>query len=182
MDTGLLIIRLAIGLYLTGHGLQKLFGWFGGHGLAGTGGFFESLGYRPGRRNAALAGLAETGGGLLLALGLLTPLGAAIAVGVMVNAMGAVHWRNGLWVTDGGIEYPFVVAAVAAGVAFTGAGAFSLDNALDLQLGGGGWGIAAVAVGLASGFALLRSRQIEPAAPEVRGPAEVSEGAASRRA
>jgi putative oxidoreductase len=175
MDVGLLLIRLAVGLYLAGHGAQKLFGWFGGHGLAATGGFFESLGYRPGRRNAALAGLAELGGGLLLALGLLTPLGAAAVVGVMLNAIGAVHWRNGPWVTEGGIEYPLILAAVAAGLAFTGAGAASLDNALDLQLGGTGWGLAATALGVLSGVVLLATRRPSPPeATEIRGAGEVA--------
>jgi putative oxidoreductase len=113
-----------------------------------------------------------SGGGILLALGLLTPLGAAAAVGVMVNAMGAVHWRNGLWVTTGGVEYPLVVAATAAALAFTGAGAYSLDNALDLQLVGGGWGTAAVVVGFVTGLAMLASRRPAPveAPSEVRGP------------
>src|SRR5688500_10153150 len=109
MDIGLLLIRVVLGGFLAGHGLQKLFGWFGGHGIAGTGGFFETLGYRPGKRHAVLAGATELVGGVLLVVGFLTPLAAAMVVGVMVNAAGAVHWRNGLWVTEGGIEYPFVL-------------------------------------------------------------------------
>src|SRR3954454_7675468 len=82
MDTGLLLIRIVVGLLLVGHGTQKLFGWFGGHGLEGTGGFFEKLGYRPGKVWAAVAGMSETGGGLLLALGLFTPLASAMIIGV----------------------------------------------------------------------------------------------------
>jgi putative oxidoreductase len=172
MDVGLLLIRAVLGVLFVGHGSQKLFGWFGGHGLAGTGGFFEGLGYRPGRVHAAMAGLCEVAGGVLLALGLLTPLGAAIVIGVMVNAMGAVHWRNGLWVTKGGIEYGLVSAAVAAGLAFTGAGGISLDRALDLDLGGNGWGLAAVLVGLVAGIVLLATRTTDAPAEEpgtVRG-------------
>src|SRR2546425_6048786 len=80
MSIGILILRLAIGLTLAAHGAQKLFGWFGGYGLTGTGGFLEQLGFVPGRRNALFAGLAEVGGGLLLALGLATPLAAAMIV------------------------------------------------------------------------------------------------------
>src|SRR3982751_2357225 len=116
------VLRALIGGLFIGHGTQKLFGWFGGHGIAGTGGFFESLGYRPGKPHATLAGLTEAGGGLLLALGLFTPLAAAALIGVMVNAIGAVHWPNGLWVTEGGVEYPLVLAAVACALAFTGPG------------------------------------------------------------
>ena len=91
MSVGLLILRLVVGALFFGHGTQKLFGWFGGHGLDGTGGFFESLRYRNGREMALVAGLAEAGGGTLLALGFLTWLGAAAILGVMLNAMIAVR-------------------------------------------------------------------------------------------
>src|SRR4051794_16878228 len=155
MDTGLLIVRVIVGLLMLGHGTQKLFGWFGGHGIAGTGGFFESLGYRPGKPHATLAGLAEGGGGLLLALGLFTPLAVAALIGVMVNAMGAVHWPNGLWVTEGGIEYPLVIATIATGVGFAGPGQASLDHAFDWYLGGTNWGLAALGAGIVSGLILL---------------------------
>src|SRR5215467_11873908 len=84
MDLGLLLLRLVAGLSFAAHGTQKLFGWFGGHGLAGTGGFLEQLGFHPGKRAALMAGLGEAGGGLLLALGALTPLAAAILIGVML--------------------------------------------------------------------------------------------------
>src|SRR5205085_8099803 len=87
MDVGMLILRLVVGALFIGHGTQKLFGWFQGHGLEGTAGFMESLGYRPGKRYAALGGLAEAGGGALLVLGLLTPLAAALIVGMMLNAI-----------------------------------------------------------------------------------------------
>ena len=163
MDTGLLILRVAVGLLMIGHGTQKLFGWFGGHGIAGTGGFFESLGYRPGKPHATLAGLTEAGGGLLLALGLFTPLACAALLGVMVNAIGAVHWRNGLWVTEGGIEYPLVVASITTAVAFTGPGQASIDHAADWYFGGVSWGAGALAVGLISGLVLLAARRKQPA-------------------
>ncbi|MET7354029.1 DoxX family protein [Streptomyces mirabilis] len=107
MTVGLLLIRVVVGLLLFGHAAQKLFGWFGGHGLAGTGAFFDSIGYRLGRRLAFLAGLAELTGGLLLTLGLLTPLAAAIIIGTMIAAA-AVHMRNGLWVQNGGYETPLL--------------------------------------------------------------------------
>src|SRR5678815_1050474 len=88
MDIGLLVLRLAVGLTMAAHGGQKLFGWFGGYGIAGTGGFLESLGFRPGKVHAGLAGTAELLGGLLIALGLLTPVGAALVIAVMVVAIG----------------------------------------------------------------------------------------------
>src|SRR5882672_2377034 len=127
MAVGLLIIRVVLGLLLVGHGAQKLFGWFGGPGLAQTGAFFDSVGHRPGRRMAALAGLAEVSGGGLLALGLLTPLGAAIVVGVMLAAA-AVHAPNGLWASTGGYELPGFYAVTATGLAFAGPGDLSLDH------------------------------------------------------
>ncbi len=95
MSTGLLAGRLVLGLLLAGHGAQKLFGWFGGHGLAGTGAFFESLGFRPGRAFAAAAALSELGGGLLIALGFLGPVGPALIVAVMIVAALTVHWGHG---------------------------------------------------------------------------------------
>src|SRR5205823_7286177 len=116
-------------LTLAAHGAQKLFGAFGGHGLAATGGFFENvLGFRPGKIHAALAGLGELGGGLLLALGLLTPLGGAATVGVMTVAALAVHRQNGYFITEGGYEYTVILATAALALAFTGAGSISLDH------------------------------------------------------
>jgi putative oxidoreductase len=162
MDIGLLLLRVVVGLLFAGHGAQKLFGWFGGHGLGGTGGFMETLGYRPGKRHAAMAGLAEAGGGLLLALGWFTPLAAATIVGVMVNAIVAVHLRAGVWNTDGGYEYPLVLVAAATALAFTGAGDLSFDSALGWNLSGAGWGFLAVALGCIGGVALLATRTSAP--------------------
>ena len=132
MDLGLLILRFVVGLTLAAHGAQKLFGWFGGYGLDGTGQFMETLGFHPGRRHAALAGLTEAGGGVLLALGLLTPIGAAFVASVMLVATITVHLKNGFFAMANGIELPFLYAAAAVGVAFTGGGAFSLDAVLGL--------------------------------------------------
>jgi putative oxidoreductase len=133
-DVGILAIRLLLGSALAAHGAQKLFGWFGGYGLKGTGGFFEGLGFRPGTAFAAAAGLSEFGGGVLLALGLFTPLGAAAVLATMLVAMVSVHLKNGFFAMANGIELPFVYAAAALGVAFTGAGAYSLDGLLGLEL------------------------------------------------
>src|SRR5438132_4998329 len=119
MDFGLLILRVVVGALLVGHGAQKLFGWFGGYGLAGTGGFFHSLGFRPGKPMAAAAGLSEAGGGLLLALGLLSPLAGAAIVGTLLVAA-SVHQDKGLWGANGGYELPLPYAVVGATLALAG--------------------------------------------------------------
>src|SRR5215813_3687334 len=118
IDTGILFLRVLVGVPIAAHGLQKLFGWFGGYGLKGTGGFFETLGFRPGVMFAAMAGLSELVGGLLLVLGLFTSVGAAAVLGEMLVAMVSVHLRNGFFATNNGIELPFLFAAAALGVAF----------------------------------------------------------------
>jgi putative oxidoreductase len=124
---GLLIIRLVIGLTMAGHGAQKLFGWFGGYGPKGTGGWMESIGIKPGVAMAVLAGIAEIAGGLLFAAGLFTWVAAALIILTMVVAIVKVHGKNGYWVTAGGFEYNLALIAIAAGVALTGAGDYSLD-------------------------------------------------------
>src|SRR5262245_43520782 len=110
MDMGILIGRLIIGLAMAAHGAQKLFGWFGGYGIAGTGGFFEGLGFRPGRFFASGAGLAEFFGGLLTAFGLFGPFGPALIILVMVVAAVAVHWPHGFFAMSNGIEMPLLYA------------------------------------------------------------------------
>ena len=124
---GLLIIRLVVGLTFAAHGTQKLFGWFGGHGLQGTGGFFESIGIRPGKTMALLAGISEVAGGLLFAAGFLTPFAAILIIGTMMVAIVKVHAPNGYWVTQNGTEYNVMLIVVALGVALVGAGSFSID-------------------------------------------------------
>jgi putative oxidoreductase len=155
MNLGLLILRLVVGLLFVGHGAQKLFGWFGGHGIEGTGGFFEGLGLRPGRAHALAAGLAEAAGGLLLALGLITPVASAALIGVMTVAVLTAHLPKGLWVTNGGYEYNLVLAAVAFALSSIGAGAWSVDHALTLSDHGVLWGIGALAVGLLGGIGMV---------------------------
>ena len=158
MAEGLFLIRAALGLLLFAHGCQKLFGWWGGHGLEGTGGFFHTLGHRPGRQMAALAGASEAGGGVLLFLGLLTPLGAAAIIGTMAVAAISVHADNGIWATNGGYELPMFYGIVAAGLAFTGPGSFSVDNGLGINLSGLGWGLFALVLG-GIGAAIQLSRR-----------------------
>ena len=127
INIGLLIIRLVIGLLFVGHGAQKLFGWFGGYGLKGTGGWFESIGMKPGVTVALFAGLAELIGGILFALGFLTPLAAVLIAGTMLMAIMKVHAPNGLWATANGYEYNLTLIAVVIGIALIGPGQFALD-------------------------------------------------------
>ncbi|MET9776067.1 DoxX family membrane protein [Streptomyces sp. NPDC006367] len=128
-DLGLLLLRLGTGGVLAAHGAQKLLGWFGGGGLEGTGQAMEAMGYSPGRASATAAGLAEAGGGLLLALGLATPAAGAAAAGAMTGAA-AVHTPNGFFAQSGGYEYAASLGLTAAGLAVTGPGRLSLDHAL----------------------------------------------------
>jgi putative oxidoreductase len=132
MDAGLGLARLVFGLLIAGHGAQKLFGWLGGYGLAGTGGFFEGLGFKPGKLFAGAAGASEFLGGLLLALGLLGPIGPALIVAVMIVAIVTVHWGHGIFAATNGIEVPLMYATVAISLALTGFGAYSLDASLNL--------------------------------------------------
>ncbi|WHY89682.1 DoxX family protein [Neobacillus cucumis] len=127
INIGLLIIRLVVGILFIGHGAQKLFGWYGGYGLKGTGGWFESIGMKPGVTMALFAGLAELIGGILFALGLLTPLAGIIIAGTMVMAIAKVHGPNGIWATSNGYEYNLTLIAVTIGIALVGPGQYALD-------------------------------------------------------
>ena len=133
-DLGLLFVRGALGLSMAAHGSQKLFGWFGGFGLEGTAGFFETLGFNPGIFFAAAAGLGELVGGLLIALGLLGVVGPAIVVGVMLVAIVSVHLPNGFFASSNGYELPLIYAAVAVTLALVGFGRYALDQKLNLPL------------------------------------------------
>lgn len=169
MAYGILFLRVVVGLLLFGHGAQKLFGWFDGPGLRGTAGFFGSLGFR--RRHApamaVLAGVSEAAG-LLFALGFLTPFAALAMASVMVVAVGTVHWKNGLWVTNGGYEFNLVLWTVAVAVAAGGPGRFSLDAAFGWvdNLTGVWWGVGVLAVSLLGGAAVLALREQQPPADD----------------
>lgn len=133
-DLGILILRLIVGALMFGHGAQKLFGWFGGHGFAPTSGYFASqLRLRPARFWTLLAGLSEAGGGLLLALGLLNPVGPVAIIAAMLVAASLVHWPH-FWAHEGGIEYPLLLITVSLAAALVGPGAWSLDAVLGLSL------------------------------------------------
>jgi len=131
---GVLILRVVVGLLFAGHGAQKLFGWFGGQGLAGHTAFMERLRLRPARFWALVSALGEFLGGLGFAAGLLTPLAAAALIGAMLVAIVRVNWVNGLWNANGGVEWPLVLATVAFVVGLTGPGTYSLDQALGIAL------------------------------------------------
>ncbi|AJE43843.1 DoxX family protein [Streptomyces nodosus] len=126
-NLGLLALRLGTGSVFFAHGAQKLFGWFGGGGLEKTAKTMEDLGFRPGRQSALAAGSCEAGGGLLLALGMATPVAGAAATGAMSGAV-AVHRKAGFFVTSGGYEYPAYLGFVAACLSLAGPGRWSLDH------------------------------------------------------
>ena len=163
LSSGLLVGRLVIGLGIAAHGAQKLFGWFGGHGLTGTGGYFESLGFRPGRVFATLAGLGEFVAGMLIVLGLFGPIGPALLLAVMLVAMGQ-NLKNGFFAMNQGIELPLLYGAAGVALAFTGPGAYSLDAALGLgELSRPDVGAVALIVGILGALAAQLVRHPAPA-------------------
>lgn len=166
LDLAFLIARVMIGLLMTAHGAQKLFGWFGGHGLKATGEFFSQLGFQPARLFATAAALGEFTSGLLIALGLFGPVGPALLLAVMVVAAISVHWKNGLFATTNGIELPLLYSIAAVRFALTGPGRYSLDTALGLQWT---WTPEVISIALAFGVLggvvnlALRRRPASPA-------------------
>lgn len=133
-SVALLIVRATVGGLLAGHGAQKLFGSFGGHGVDGTAGWLESLNLRPGRQWALIAGLSEFGGGVLTALGALNPLGPIIATGSMLMATLKVHLGKPIWVTAGGAELVVTNLAVLGGLLVAGPGKLSFDGLLGIRV------------------------------------------------
>ena len=152
-DVGLLAVRATAGLLLAGHGAQKLFGWWGGPDFDFIANSLAQAGYTPARFFAYLLGCSELVGGLLLALGLLTPLGSAAVVGVMFNAVVGVHWHSGVWAANGGYELPLLLGMAALAVGFTGPGRLSADRCWRWATGGVVPGL--VSVGLGLGGALI---------------------------
>lgn len=134
MSTGLLVLRIVVGLTLAAHGAQKLFGWWGGSGMAGWTQVVTKLRIRPAAPWAWVAALSEFGGGLLFAFGLLSPLGSLAITGAMLVAIATVHWPNGFWNGKRGYEFNLVLVASVAAVALTGPGTYSLDEALGIHL------------------------------------------------
>jgi putative oxidoreductase len=170
MKLGLAALRVVLGSLFIGHGTQKLFGWFGGHGLEGTGGFFESIGLRPGKRHALAAGASEAVGGLLIATGFLTPAGSALITGAMAQAIQRVHGPKGPWMTEGGWEYNAVVIAAVFALADVGPGDWSLDHALGTEMSGPLWALAALGAGIAGPALLIERAGHEPQEPAAAAP------------
>ena len=155
MNVGRLVARALVGSLFVGHGTQKLMGWFGGPGLAGTDGMMESLDMRPARRNSLAAGVTETAGGAMVALGLATPLAAASLMGIMTTAIRKVHLANGPWASNGGYEYNLVLMAALLAIVDDGPGDLSLDAALGWQKHGAAWALGALGLGAAMSTAVI---------------------------
>jgi putative oxidoreductase len=133
VSIGLLVLRLVVGLAMAAHGSQKLFGWFNGHGLAGTAGFFEMIGFKPGRLFAVAAGTTEIVSGILMATGFLGPIGPALMLSVMIVAALSVHAKNGFFAQSNGVEVAVLFAVAAVALAFTGFGQYSIDAVTGLN-------------------------------------------------
>jgi putative oxidoreductase len=170
MEVGLLLIRVVIGGLLAGHGAQKLFGILGGYGLDGTGGYMVGFGLRPGRLFAAAAGTSELVGGLLFGTGFITPLAATLIASTMFVAARTDHAGKGVWIFNGGAEYVLVVAAIVVGLAFGGAGSWSVDAAIGWDVAGIAWGLGALGLALAGAASVLALRQRPAVTPAERIP------------
>ncbi len=157
---GVLLLRVVIGLVMTGHGAQKLFGWFGGYGLRGTSQALGQLGFQPAIAFAAAASISEIASGLLVTFGFLGPIGPALMISVMIVAAVTVHWGHGVFAANNGIELPLMYAAAAFGLALTGYGEYSLDGRFGFA---GRWSApftwVVLALGIAAGFVNLTLRR-----------------------
>lgn len=164
MDFGKLIVRLVVGGFFVGHGLQKLRGAFGGPGLEGTEQMMTALSMHPAKVNARAAALSETVGGAGIALGAGTPFAAAALIGTMVTAVRKVHFKNGPWNAGGGWEYNAVLSAVVAGLTNDGPGDLSLDRLIGRTRWGLGWSVFALLAGVAGSTAAIEvGKRLAPA-------------------
>jgi putative oxidoreductase len=171
--------RVTIGALFAGHGVQKLFGWFGGPGIEGTKQMTQSLQLGPVTPNAYAVGLSEGLGGAMFAAGLATPLAASSLIGTMITAIRKVHLPNGPWVTSGGYEYNLVLIGAVAALTEIGPGRISLDHLLGTERSGWKWALGALALGAASSTAVIeagkRQAAAAPAATEPAGVAAAAE-------
>lgn len=160
VSAGLLVARIVLGLMMAAHGSQKMFGWFGGHGLTATAGHFDAMGFKPGRLFAVVASGTEILSGLLLTLGLLGPVGPALMVSVMIVAAVTVHFKNGVFAAANGIEVPLLYATGAVALLLTGPGRYSFDAALGLgSLSEPSIALAALVIGVVGGFGNVLARR-----------------------
>jgi putative oxidoreductase len=166
MEVGLFLIHVVVGGFVGAHGSQKLFGILGGYGLEGTGQYLEGFGLRPGKPFAFAAGSAELVGGFAFAAGFLTPGAAALIAGTMLVAARTDHAGKGFWIYNGGNEYVLTNTAVAIGLAFNGAGAWSVDNAIGWDVAGVAWGLGALGAAVIAAAVVLGLRApLEATAP-----------------
>jgi putative oxidoreductase len=157
MAYGILLLRVVLGLIMAAHGAQKLFGWWGGPGLRGVYGWLGSSRFRGGWAPVVALVTAEFGGGLALALGFLTPIGALAIVVVMLIAVATAHWPNGFWNGSGGYEFNLLIAASATALAVFGGGRFSLDRVFGWadNLSGVWWGVGVLGAATVIAAAML---------------------------
>jgi putative oxidoreductase len=182
MKLGRLLARGVVGGLFVGHGTQKLYGWFDGPGLDGATKMMESLGLRPGRRNALAASISETAGGAMLAAGFLTPLAAASLIGTMITAIRTVHFKNGLWNSGGGYEFNLALIAATLAIVDGGPGPFSLDAALGIHDTGSKWAVAALAAGAVGSTLVIETGRRHPSSdqPVSAGPDVPADAAAEQ--
>jgi putative oxidoreductase len=173
MKIGRLLLRAAVGGFFFGHGTQKLFGWFGGNGLEATAEAFDGMGLRPGKANAIAAGVAEAGGGALLAAGVATPAAASVLTATMLTAIETVHAKNGPWLNKGGYEYNVVLIAAVLTLAEVGRERSSAKVATAALLTGA---LGALGAHLAAAAAPTPAAAEEPA-PEPPPAAAVADAA-----
>ena len=169
-----LLLRLAVGGFFVGHGLQKLFGWFGGGGVDATASMFEQIGMRPGKRNAVLAGLTEAGGGAAVAAGAATPFAAAGLIATMFTAINRVHLPKGPWAANGGYEYNVVMIVALLALVDAGPGSPSVDAARGKELNGPGWALATLLLAAAGAAGAHVAAEAAAPAPEPAATTEPS--------
>jgi putative oxidoreductase len=175
MASGRLVLRTVVGGLMMGHGLQKLRGSFGGPGLEGTEQAMGALGLHPAKHQAKAAALSETIGGALTAAGFLSPIGPAMITGTMAIAIHKVHFKNGVWVTNGGFEYNLTLIAAAFALATEGPGPISLDGIFGKQRSGLSWGVfSLVLAGAGAAATLAVSNKLAPAEVEAPSPVDDS--------
>lgn len=173
-NTGLLALRAGVGGVLVAHGVQKLFGWLGGHGLQDTGAAFEQMGFVPGLPSAVAAGVGEAGGGLLIVVGLATPAAGAAAAGTMISAA-AVLAPSGFFASGGGYEYPALLGVSAATLALIGPGDWSLDARLGYRLDRPWMAGMALLASAAASLAILQRRRKLLAARAAAHPGQIGD-------